>query len=503
MSTTYGGFRNERIGFLGGASVLQVAGVLVTSLPAWWSVTQQRWLPALFWMAVFLVIAAAVFARVKDRALYVWATQSVLHLVGRVSGTSEWRARAAGGGVTREEIDRLDLPGPLAAMRVHDGPPLASQAMQRVCLIQDGKHWVVVASMTHPGLSIADPGSAGRYADALGSMLANLARNESGASRLSLYVRAMPDDGAERAAWHAEHARTDVPSELIEATDRLERVVLSASIRHEIYVAVRFEDGAIRKPAKAAGGGVPGRAAVIYRVLSDVEAGLTSVGCQRIQWLSTQQVAGAIRSGYNPGDAASMAVARTGNVRGGEAFADMEPGGAGPSQAPSPAPRSYTHDAFRTVAYTLLLPDLGTQVGRLRPLLTPARQQERRCLALHYEPMTVQEAEKKTERDNSKATMASEIKRQKGFRVSARQRKLKAQTEADENLLTAGHTMVRVAGAVSVTAPAEEEIETNAALIESAARSSGYALMRLDLAQDAGFVAATIPVGVGLPTRGG
>jgi len=127
---------------------------------------------------------------------------------------------------------------------------------------------------------------------------------------------------------------------------------------------------------------------------------------------------------------------------------------------------------------------------------------ERRCLALHYEPMSIEEAERKADRDSSKASMAAEVKRAKGFRVSARQRKLKAKTTRQEELLAEGHTLVRVAGAVSVTAPADEEIETNAALIESAARSGGYSLMRLDLAQDAGFIASVLPVGIGLPTRG-
>jgi len=50
--------------------------------------------------------------------------------------------------------------------------------------------------------------------------------------------------------------------------------------------------------------------------------------------------------------------------------------------------------------------------------------------------------------------------------------------------------MVRVAAAVAITVPAQRDVEDHAAALEASARACGYALLRLDLAQDSGFVAA-------------
>ena len=61
--------------------------------------------------------------------------------------------------------------------------------------------------------------------------------------------------------------------------------------------------------------------------------------------------------------------------------------------------------------------------------------------------------------------------------------------------------MVRVAAAASLTVASERDVEDHAASFEAAARPSGYTLLRLDLAQDSGFVAAALPVGVGLTDK--
>lgn len=505
MAMTYSGWRNERIGLLGGASILQVSGALVCTVPAWLALSNQRYVAALFWGVIAIAVAVMVFVTVHERVLYRWVTDVALFTVGKATGASQWQAGVVGDALTRDRAQELDLPGPLQRLKIHDGPPHAGSAMRRVSLVQDPSGvWVVVAGMHHPGLSLSDPGAGERYAEELGTMLSSLARAEHGVKRLSVYVRTVPDNGAERAAWHAEHALVDssIPQSVIDSTDELEKTVLSASIEHEIYVAIAFTDDHLSKPAKAAGGGVGGRAAVIYRYLGDVETGLTACGCQGINWLSTGQIAAAIRTGYNPSEAGSLAVADALNARGTGAFDEVLPAGAGPSAAPAPNPRSYTHDAFRSVSYSLLLPDLGTQVGKLSPLLTPAMAMERRCVALHYEPLTVKEAQKQVERDSSLTTMASELKQSRGFRVGTRKKNEETKTRTQERTLAAGHTLVRVAGVVVVTVPSSYEIETNAALIEAAARRGGYSLMRLELSQEMGFVAGVLPLCIGLPKRG-
>ena len=58
---------------------------------------------------------------------------------------------------------------------------------------------------------------------------------------------------------------------------------------------------------------------------------------------------------------------------------------AGPTLVPAPAARSYTHDGFSSVAYSVLPPESGTVFGSLGPLLAVRTAGERRTLAIHYE----------------------------------------------------------------------------------------------------------------------
>lgn len=62
---------------------------------------------------------------------------------------------------------------------------------------------------------------------------------------------------------------------------------------------------------------------------------------------------------------------------------------------------------------------------------------------------------------------------------------------------------MRVAGVAAVTAPTSGDFRDHGQALESNARSAGFALQRLGLAQDVGFVAGVLPVGLGLPSRGG
>jgi hypothetical protein len=52
--------------------------------------------------------------------------------------------------------------------------------------------------------------------------------------------------------------------------------------------------------------------------------------------------------------------------------------------------------------------------------------------------------------------------------------------------------------AASITVPAEWNLEDHAAKLENDA-SGRFRLLRLELAQDAAFVSAALPVGIGLP----
>ena len=71
---------------------------------------------------------------------------------------------------------------------------------------------------------------------------------------------------------------------------------------------------------------------------------------------------------------------------------------------------------------------------------------------------------------------------------------------ADEKL-AAGRALVRPAVAACVTVPATWPVDEHGRRLAASIRAAGFVPLRLDLAQDSGFAAAAIPLGIGLPDR--
>ena len=197
-----------------------------------------------------------------------------------------------------------------------------------------------------------------------------------------------------------------------------------------------------------------------------------------------------------------MEAARQEQARGRATVTSVPMGAAGPTNAPPSSGLRYIHDAFTTVSYAVLLPKRPTQVGSLQRILTPSVSGERRTLALHYEPFSPGKADRQMDHDIWGAEMAEDLKTTRGFRLTRREKRRSADAARRDQQMMMGHTLVRVAGAAAVTVPSNHAVEDAASRFEASARAAGFQLLRLDLAQDSGFAAAVLPVGVGLPTRG-
>ena len=95
-----------------------------------------------------------------------------------------------------------------------------------------------------------------------------------------------------------------------------------------------------------------------------------------------------------------------------------------------------------------------------------------------------------------------EVKSSRGFATTAVDQRAGAGARDQEYAVAAGAAMVRFAVAASVTVPSSWPIEDHAARLENDAAGRAR-LLRLELAQDSAFVAAVLPVGIGLPRRRG
>lgn len=495
--------RRERAGWIMGLTPVQALICVVLGAPVLLAISAGRWSQALTLAVVDGLGIAAVVVPVRGRPAVRWFADLVLFQTGVVMGWSRWQSRAAAG--TPGPADEPDLPGVLTRVAFPDGPPFRDQG--RVCLIHDTGEgrWGATARLTHTGVGMLSDTECERLAARLGNVLLGIGHREV-IDRMSLLVRTVPDDGTEYQVWRAAHADPTAPGLARAATEQLDSVIGSISVRTELFVTVSGTETALRRPAAAAGGGVTGRAYALYRVLDGLDDGLKALGVRSVSWLSGSGMAEAIRTGFNPAAAAALTnqhLTRT------HAAGGVDPGGgrfplaaAGPTQAPSPTARAYHHDGFSSVSYAVLMPEPGTVFGSLGPLLGVRTAGERRTVAIHYEVMGARAAARAVQANRFRSNVVADWKRQKGFSANAAEERTATGALAQERAVAAGHAMVRFTVAASVTVPAQWNLEDHAAKLENDA-SGRFQLLRLELAQDSAFVAAALPVGIGLPRMRG
>jgi hypothetical protein len=140
-------------------------------------------------------------------------------------------------------------------------------------------------------------------------------------------------------------------------------------------------------------------------------------------------------------------------------------------------------------------------MGAFAPLLVPAEAGERRCVTFFYEPIGQQRAERLIGGGMMSADLSHTLLRRGGFTIRARHRRETDRVYRQDERLATGRALVRSAVAAAVTVPSSWSISDAGRRLESSIRSAGFHPQRLDLAQDAGLVAAAIPLGIGLPRR--
>lgn len=483
--------RREHAGWIMGLTPVQAMACVVLAVPVIWAVSAGRFAEALVLASVCGSGACLVVVPVHGRPALRWLWHLAWYQLGVATGWSRWQSKAASG--TPVVSNEPDLPGVLQRLSFPDGPPFRDRG--RICLIHDtaDARWGATARLTHSGVGMLSDQECERLAAQLGNLLLSVGHRDV-IDRVSLLVRTVPDDGTEYQLWRAAHQTPTPPALSTAATRELDRAIGSVSVRHELFVTVSGPEDSLRKPAAAAGGGVAGRAHVLYRVLDGLEDPLKALGARTVRWLSGEGLAEAIRTAFNP---AASAVLTT------EHLTHGQPRGlpwavAGPTQAPAPAARSYSHDGFTTATFAVLMPETGTVFGSLGPLLAVRTAGERRTLAIHYEVLDSRRAARSVRGNRFRSNVMTDWKRTKGFTTTASDERTAASARTQERAVAAGHAIVRYTVSSSVTVPRHWNIEDHAARLENDA-AGRFRLLRLELAQDSAFVVACVPVGIGLP----
>jgi hypothetical protein len=404
----------------------------------------------LVWLPVWGLLVALVVLPVRGRPAARWLLDLVLHGGGTVLGWTRWQSSAAAG--TAADHDEPELPGVLGGVRTHDGPPYG-QLLTRPVVVQDlaARTWAAVARVTHPGIGLTEPAGRDRMAGGLAELMELAARTDL-VDVVALQVRTVPDDGAERAGWEAAHRQPATQAAATEVNALLGELLTSVAVRTEAFVTVVVGEDRIARQAKGAGGGVDGRARVLYGVMREVEARLRgAMGCSEVMWLDSPGLAEVIRTGFAPGDRASLVAAGLESARL-EGVAAGVPMGAAAATRARTEMRHYVHDAWSSVSCTIVLPDQGAVLGAVAPVLAPTAAGERRCLTVFFQPLPRVRADQLVGREEMSATTGTELRHRFGFRTRARQRRDTARVTGQDDKLARGRALVRVAAA-AVTVP--------------------------------------------------
>ena len=499
MATVYSDFSRDRIGWFFGLTGGQLAALSIGLFPVLWAFNTAQWGLLLGLTAGWALLFVLVVVPIRGRSATGWLAASLAHTVGVVFRWTPWRSRASRGQADDPGVP--DLPGVLHGIRVHDGPP-QGPAMSRVAIIQDkaNRVWAVTAALTHPGLALADTDERTRQGRGLTDLLNACARAEL-ISEVIFVVRSVPDDGAERAQWLAGHLRPDAHPLARTVNQQLSQVLSQAAVRTETYVTIVAPEARLARQAKEFGRGVDARARAMLMLASEVEAhlrgGMRATG---VEWLTSPQLAVAVRTGFAPGDRAGIVEALTARDTDPGVNADVPWAQAGPSGADTVV-RHYSHDAWNSVSATIKLPARGAVIGALAPVLVPTEPGERRSLMVAFPILAASAADRQTANAEWAADMGETLRAKAGVKTRARERQAVARTRGLDAKLASGDALVRPYAVATVTVPKTARIAEYGRRLDAAVRRAGFAPLRLDLAQDAGFAASSIPLGLCLTRK--
>ena len=501
MSASYGEYMRDRTGWFFGLTGVQLTLLVLTGVPVWVSINGALWGWLALWLPLWGLIVLLVVVPVRGWSAAQWVGLLAAHACGGVMGWTRWQSKVAAGLV--EDLGEADLPGVLAGVQIHDGPPYG-HLMNRIAVIQNHaqRTWAATARIEHPGLGLTEGDARDRMGAGLAELCEAATRTEL-VDTVAIQVRTVPDDGAEREDWVRLHRKPGGPALAREVNEQLAQQLMPASVRSEAFVTVVVGEDRIGRSAKRAGGGVAGRARVLYGALGEIEARLLGpMGCNQVRWLDSPGLAVAIRTGFEPGDRVVLAGADIAHRANTGVAAGVPLAAAGPTTACSEL-RQHAHGDWASITDTILLLEQGAILGALAPVLVPSAPGERRSLTVFFAPVSARSADKVTGREEMSAITGSELRRRTGRLERAKERRAVTRVKATDEKLARGRSLVRPCAAVSVTVPANWPVGEFGRRLDAAVRLAGYVPQRLDGAQDSAFAAATIPLGAGVPRRRG
>jgi hypothetical protein len=500
MATIYGDYSRDKIGWFFGLSGWQLATLAGCVMPMFWAIQHGAWAPAALFAVLWVLVFVVTVAPVRGRSATGWLAASTAFAIGGLAGWTRFRSRASTG--TADALAEADLPGVLQGIQIHDGPP-QGHPLTRIAIIQDhgAKTWAATAAVVHPGIGLSAAAERHRQGTGLSELLDLASRTEL-IDEILFTVRTVPEDGAERDLWMSRHQAASGPALSRQVNDELKAGLARACVRTESFVTIVIQETRIGRAAKECGGGLAGRARVLYGLMGEVEAQLRAgMAMTDVTWLTSPQLALACRTGFAPADRAGVIDAIAQRESDAGVNADVPWAMAGPSGADAVV-RHYSHDAWNSASATIKLPVKGAAMGALAPVLTPSEPGERRSFMVAYPILRQSKADRASANSEWAADVGAHLRTKAGVKQRAKARAEAAKAHGMDDKLARGNSMTRPYAVCTVTVPKTARIAEYARRLDAAVRRAGFAPLRLDLSQDAAFAASTIPLGISLARKG-
>lgn len=426
--------------------------------------------PALLLTApIWATSLVAAFVPVQGHAAIDWAPTVGHWLLRSATGQNRYRRR-----IERPiRAGSLALPGDAAHLRQYDDP------VSGAVMIHDPRQHTLTAvlTVTHAAFVLQDPTAQQRRVDGFGRVLATICRSGR-IARLQVLERTLPDSGAGLTDWWARRGSSDDTFPARTYRSLIERAGPAAE-RHATTMSIALDLSRAARPVRAAGGGLPGAAAVLRQEMDTLTAALRTADLRPGRWCDSAELADTLLAAYDP---------HTARIR---------PVGAR-TQLPGPVgvdehwDRLRTDSAHHAVLWISEWPRQQVYPGFLAPLVLTTG--VRRTISITYSPVAVDQAARTLRRRKTEYLADSAGRARFGQLDDARHGAEYGDVLQQEADLTAGHGILQYTGLVTITAPTLDALETAVATIEQAAIQASCETRRLVGQQAQGFAAAALPL---------
>jgi hypothetical protein len=308
-----------------------------------------------------------------------------------------------------------------------------------------------------------------------GRAVASLARTGSPVRRLQVLERTLPHDEDELRRWldSARDASFAAGHPLVQSYESLVDAAADVTQDHEVVIALQVDARRVRR------GDIDG---VLLRELRNFADQLDGADAGIVGALSAEDCGRLLRTGFDPFGGATAGL-------------PLEPTATEP-----------TWDLLRTDGvlhrsyWVAQWPRLQVGPAFLGPLLLTTTAV--RSLSVVVEPVPPDRSRRAVEVAITSDEADEQLRRERGFRTSARRRTQQAAALRREEELAEGHEEVRFAGYVTVSGRDREELDRNCDDVLQAAQQAYLDLQPMWGQQDQGFVCGALPLCHGLAPAG-